>query len=51
MPIFNYKLNKLTENIEKSREKLKEFLISQGIEVEEHYTLRKLISLIPNKEE
>ncbi len=49
MPIFNYKLNKLTENIEKSREKLKEFLISQGIEVQESYTLRKLIRLIPTK--
>lgn len=49
MPIFNYKLNKLMENIEKSREKLKEFLTSRGIEIEENYTLRKLIRLIPTK--
>lgn len=49
MPIINYKLNRLTKSIEVSREKLKEFLTSQGIEAEEHYTLRKLIRLIPTK--
>lgn len=49
MPIFNYKLNKLNDSVEESREKLKEFLTSQGIEVQESYTLRKLIRIIPTK--
>ena len=49
MPISNYKLKKLNDSIENARNRLKDFLKSQGIEIEEDYTLRKLIKLIPSK--
>lgn len=47
MTISNFKIKKLNKNIGKLKDKLKEFLISKSIEVNDNLTLLELIELIP----